>query len=84
MAPRISKRLRDLRQAEARAEAEAKVIGYRVDILMNETQTYAEYTALKKPVEREFADSLVRYLKRQSSPGRLVEIPSQKVIEEWS
>lgn len=51
---------------------------------MRTTGTYAEYTSLKVPVVREFADSLVRYLKRQGSPGRLVAVPSQIVIEEWA
>lgn len=57
--------------------------GYRVDILMRTTGTYAEYTSLKVPVVRVFANSLVAYLKRQGSPGRLVTVPGEVVVEEW-
>lgn len=57
--------------------------GYRIDILLKLTGTYAEYTALKVPVDLEYAESLVRYLKRQHSPGRLVAVPEERIVETW-
>ena len=58
--------------------------GYRVDILMELTGTYAEYTSLKVPVDLPFAESLARDLQRQHSPGRIVKVPEGEVIEQWA
>lgn len=64
-----------------------KVKGYRVDIKINETGAYVEYTSLKNPVTLEMAYSLARYLHRQDSPGRIVEVTgangSGRVIDHW-
>jgi hypothetical protein len=56
----------------------------RVEILMDVTQTYAPYTSLKTPVTLEMAAALGRYLKRQNSAGRIVEVSSGRVIDQWS
>lgn len=58
--------------------------GYRVDLLVAMTQTYAEYTALKKPVTMDMAESYARGLKRQGQGGRIVAVPSGAVIEVWA
>jgi hypothetical protein len=54
---------------------------YRVDILTT-IGIYAEYTT-RKGVGLAFAKSLVDGLKRQGAPGRLVEVPTEIVMDEW-
>jgi len=56
---------------------------YRVEILLSLTGTYASYTSLKIPVSFDMAKSLSQYLKRQKSAGRIVEVSSGKVVEQW-
>jgi hypothetical protein len=46
----------------------------RVDILLNETGRYAEYTSRKKLVTETFGRSLMEHLKRSGSGCRLVRI----------
>lgn len=66
---------------------EKPCVGYRVDIKSNITGSYMEYTSLKIPVTLEMARSLAAHLKRgdgkNNTAGRIVEVPSGKVIEEW-
>jgi len=57
--------------------------GYRVDMLMLSTGTYAEYTALNAPVTLAMAEALGRGLKRQGQPGRIVSVPGDEVVEVW-
>ena len=59
------------------------VQGYRVDIWIKETKSYAPYTGPKRPVTFAMAYAYRNYLKRGHAGGRVVEVPSQKVIEEW-
>lgn len=56
---------------------------FRVDFLLDVTQTYAPYTYRKRPVSWEMADSLGRYLQRQGSKGRIVSFSENKIIREW-
>lgn len=61
--------------------------GYRVDIKVNDTGLYTEYTSRKIPVTLEMAQSLAAHLKRgdgqRNTGGRIVEVPSGKVVESW-
>jgi hypothetical protein len=56
-------------------------ISYRVDILLP-TQGYAEYTS-RRGVALAMAESLAAHLKRNQTGGRVVEIPSGLVLDEW-
>lgn len=59
----------------------SKPITYRVDVLTT-IGTWACYTALKG-TDKAMADSLANGLKRQGAAGRMVELPSGVVLEEW-
>jgi len=61
----------------------SKLTGYRVDILMSLTQTYAPYTSQKTPIDLDMAKSLAAYLKRQKSAGRIVCVMNGEVLDEW-
>lgn len=74
----------EVRILPLRSNFMSKAEDYRVEILMSLTISYAPYTSLKTPVDLEMAESLGRYLKRQRSPGRIVEVSSGRIIEEWS
>jgi hypothetical protein len=55
---------------------------YRVDLVIS-TGSYAPYTS-RKGTDLGMAKSLAENLKRQSTGGRIVELPSGTVVEEWS
>jgi hypothetical protein len=56
--------------------------GYRVDIrLVDAGGVLAPYSADR--IDRDMADSLATHLKRNNSAGRIVEVPSEEVIETW-
>ena len=73
----------EVRILPLRSNFMSKTEDYRIEILMRLTQSYAPYTSLKTPVNFEMAESLARYLKRQGSAGRIMEVSSGKIIEEW-
>jgi hypothetical protein len=55
---------------------------YRVDIrLVDAGGVLAPYSADR--IDRDMAESLAAHLKRNNSAGRIVEVPSGKVIESW-
>jgi hypothetical protein len=56
--------------------------GYRVDLKLV-TGEWIEYTSLRVPVDLPMAEALGRGLKRQNAGGRVVEVPGEKIIEEW-
>ena len=58
------------------------VTSYRVDLIIS-TGGYAAYTS-PHGIDLPMAQSLASGLKRQSTGGRIVELPSGKVIDEWS
>jgi hypothetical protein len=57
------------------------VITYRVDLIIS-TGSYAHYTS-GKGTSLMMAQSLASGLKRQTTGGRIVELPSGKVLEAW-
>ena len=58
-------------------------IGYRVDVKSTLTGTWFPYTAKNTPLDRAIAESLAEHVKRGGSAGRLVEVPTEKVLDEW-
>ena len=60
-----------------------KAKGFVVEIKVLLTGGFAPYTSPKKPLDKGMADSLVAYLKRQKSEGRLVRVPEGEIIDEW-
>jgi hypothetical protein len=67
---------------------------FRVDLLMNLTGTYTEYTSRKQLINEAFARSLAEHLRRGGTGGRIVEIETwktpagfksrrEKIIEQW-
>jgi hypothetical protein len=56
-------------------------ITYRVDVITS-SGTYAEYTS-SNGVDKAFAESLAAYLKTRGQGGRLVRLPSGKIVETW-
>ena len=66
----------------ARKGTNSQLEGFRVDLQLV-TGEWIEYSSLKKPVTREMAEALGRGLKRQGAGGRIVEVPSQVVVETW-
>jgi len=56
--------------------------GYRVDIKSLLTGNYFPYTP-SRGIDRAMAESLAEHVKRGGSAGRLVETPSEKVLDEW-
>jgi hypothetical protein len=58
------------------------VVTYRVDVLTT-IGTYTTYTS-ERGVGLPMATSLANGLKRQQNGGRIVELPSGKVIDEWN
>lgn len=57
--------------------------GYRIDILIKETNLWYPYTYHKRPITLEMAEALARGLKRQNAPGRIIQIPEEIVKDEW-
>jgi hypothetical protein len=55
---------------------------YRVDLMLA-IGSYAEYTS-KKGTSLAMATSLANGLKRNNTGGRIVELPSNTVIDEWT
>jgi hypothetical protein len=55
---------------------------YRVDFRLSTTGALVPYSADK--VELGMALGLAEHLKRNHTGGRVVEVPSGKVIEDWS
>jgi hypothetical protein len=56
--------------------------GYRVDIrLVDAGGVLAPYSANR--IDFDMAEALAAHLKRNNSAGRIVEVPSGNVIEEW-
>jgi hypothetical protein len=57
--------------------------GYRVDLYQHQFKFWMEYTHRTKPVTLEMAQALARGLTRQGQGCRIVELPSQNVVEEF-
>jgi hypothetical protein len=57
--------------------------GYRVDVLSVETETYETYSGGAVPLTLGMATSLATHLKRSKAGGRVVEMLSGRVIDEW-
>jgi hypothetical protein len=62
-------------------EAHKEATAYRVDLVIS-TGGYAPYTS-REGTDLGMAQSLAAGLKRQSTAGRIVELPSGAVVEEW-
>lgn len=60
------------------------ITGYRVDVLAVETEVYETFYGGLVPCTAAMALSMAEHLKRAKAGGRIVEIPSEKVIEVWS
>lgn len=61
----------------------AKESGYQVLMLIRETGLYAAYTSKKRPLDLGMAHAYRAALERQGQAGRVIELPSGKVTEEW-
>jgi hypothetical protein len=64
------------------SKGEVTRVTYRVDVLTT-SGTYTPYTS-KRGVSLPFATSLADGLKRQKNGGRVVQLPSGKLIDEWA
>jgi hypothetical protein len=64
------------------SKGEVTRVTYRVDVLTT-IGTYTPYTS-KRGVGLPMATSLADGLKRQKNGGRIVELPSGKLIDEWA
>ena len=60
------------------------LVGFRVDLIIAATGTYALYTSAKRPVSREMAESYSRHLERNQTGGRIVDFATGETIKEWS
>ncbi len=60
-----------------------EVLGYRVDVLSVETEAYEVYCGGKEYLTLAFATSLANHLKRSKAGGRVVEMPTERVVDEW-
>ena len=58
------------------------VTTYRVDLIIS-TGSYASYTS-GKGTSLGMAQSLASGLKRQETGGRIVELPSGTILEQWT
>jgi hypothetical protein len=81
--PEILRRLGKEKQAGVLMARGA--VGFRVDLKLADSSGggFIEYTAIKIPVTLEMAEALGRGLKRQGAAGRIVEVPGEKIVEEW-
>ena len=57
------------------------VSGYRVDFRLSTTGSLVPYSG--NCIDRPMAEGLAEHLKRNHTGGRIVEVPSGKVIGEW-
>lgn len=64
-----------------RSKGEVTRVTYRVDVLTS-IGSYSEYTS-KRGVGLPMATSLADGLKLQKNGGRIVELPSGRIIDEW-
>ena len=64
------------------AKGEVTRVTYRVDVLTT-IGTYTPYTKRQGVDRLAFATSLAGGLKRQHNGGRVVELPSGAVLDEW-
>jgi hypothetical protein len=58
--------------------------GCRVEVKSNETGGYIPYTSVKTPVTPAMATSLASHLKRSRAAGRVIEVPAERVVDEWT
>lgn len=56
-------------------------VTYRVDLVVS-TGSYANYTS-RKGTSLGMAEAYARGLKRQQTAGRIVQLPSETVVEAW-
>jgi len=63
--------------------ASKQLSGFVIEIRLSLTGTFASYTNAKKPLDEGMSKSLVAYLKRQNSPGRLLKMPEGEIVDEW-
>ncbi|MHB8503154.1 MAG: hypothetical protein ACYDHE_19705 [Candidatus Acidiferrales bacterium] len=64
------------------------VKGYQVQMKVESTGTYVGYTSAKRPLTREMAQSLADHLKRGNEKGntggRIIDLATGEVVEEWN
>lgn len=60
------------------------LLKWRVDLWQHQVGFFMEYTSLKTPVDREMAESLAQGLVRQGAGCRIVRVPDEQVVVEWS
>jgi hypothetical protein len=65
-----------------RHKDEVTRVTYRVDVIVP-TGGYVEYTS-RRGVAKGMATSLADHLKRNGAGGRMVELPSGEVLDEWA
>jgi hypothetical protein len=57
--------------------------GYRVDVQSTTTDEYESFSG-RLPVTRAMADSLAEHLRRSKAGGRVVEVRTGEVVDEWA
>lgn len=59
-----------------------KTAGYIVFLKLTTTGHYAEYTSLKRPVEREMAESLAEHLRRNKTAAMIVDARTGEIVKQ--
>jgi len=57
--------------------------GFRVEWVIATTGRYAAYTASKRPVSFEMAESLAAHLERNKCGGRIIDNATEQVVRQW-
>lgn len=60
------------------------VDGYRVELVIAKLGSYAPYTAPKKPVTLEMAESYAAHLARNQCGGRIIDNGTGAVVKTWA
>lgn len=62
---------------------EKQAITFRLDIKSTTTGTFIPYSHRDGHPSLEMIEALARGLKRQHQPGRIVELPSGEILDQW-
>jgi len=57
--------------------------GYRVELVIATTGHYAPYTAAKRPVSLEMAQSYAAHLERNRCGGRIIANATGEIVKQW-
>jgi len=65
------------------ARKRTTLTGFRVDLIIAATGTYALYTSAKRPVSRDMAESYSKHLERNQTGGRIVDFATGETVKIW-